>query len=61
MLINLAGAFAKVLVVDYADEGIVVSEQTMQWLAPDGNVIHYQYGTAALDQVSNTTACSLSS
>ncbi|EED79536.1 predicted protein [Postia placenta Mad-698-R] len=50
VLINFAGAFAKVLVVDHADEGIVVSEQTMQWLAPDGNVTHYQYGTAALDQ-----------
>lgn len=60
-LINFAGAFATVLLVDHADEGIVVSEEVMQWLAPNGNVTDYPYGTAELLEESDPSHCGLSS
>ncbi|KAF9815285.1 hypothetical protein IEO21_04648 [Rhodonia placenta] len=59
-LINFAGAFATVLLVDHADEGIVVSEEVMQWLAPNGNVSDYPYGTAELLEESDPSHCGLS-
>lgn len=61
ILLQFAGNFASVLVVNHTDEGMVTSEQTMEWLVPEGNITQYPTVVADILGVSPGTSCGLSS